>query len=319
MSREVDAAGPERHDALLLGTARRLAAAQGAAVALERLGRAAGCSPFQLQRVFRRGTGLTPKECATGLRYARFRRRVRAGEDVTSAGYGAGFGSSRGLYATARADLGMTPARYARRGAGLAIAWRIEPCAYGRLLVANTADGVCAVLLGDDDAALEAELADEFRAARLVEVTGTDEGVRPDRAAAAPGEALRAAVDAHAPWAARVLCHVADTRLPLGVPLDLHGTPFELRVWRALREIPAGATRRYAEVAASIGSPRAARAVGGACARNVCAVLVPCHRVIAREGGPGGYRWGPARKARLLEAEASSARSAEARAAARRT
>lgn len=270
-------------DARVLAAARHLARADGEAVHLAQLGQAAGLSPFHVQRVFRRSTGLTPKECATGLRFARFRQHVRAGQSVTSAGYAAGFGSSRGLYEAARTGLGMTPARYARRGAGLAIAWRLGDCAFGRVLVAHTSDGVCAVLLGSDDAALTAQLRDEFSAAQLVPASSD--------------------TDAGALWTARVLQHLADSRLPLGVPLDLHGTPFELRVWRELLAIPAGETRRYGQIAAQLGAPGAARAVGGACARNVVAVLVPCHRVIAGDGRLSGYRWGPAFKARLLEAE----------------
>jgi len=247
---------------------------------LEELGAAVGASPFHLQRRFKERTGMSPKEYVTALRLAGFRGRVRAGEPVAQAAYAAGFGSSRGLYVAARAGLGMTPGQYARRGRGLEIAWALASCELGRVAVAATPAGVCGVLLGEDDSELARELGREFEAARLV-----------------PGAAPRG-------WVESVVRHLDDTHSPVAVPLDYRGTPFQVRVWRALREIPAGERRSYSELAAAVGAPRAVRAVGTACARNAIAVLVPCHRAVRKDGSLGGYRWGVQRKAALLAREA---------------
>jgi AraC family transcriptional regulator of adaptative response/methylated-DNA-[protein]-cysteine methyltransferase len=177
----------------------------------------------------------------------------------------------------------MTPATYRKGGAGEAIRFSTAACPLGRLLVAATRRGVCAVVLGDADPALEAELAAEFPRASLHR---DDRGLQPW---------LRAVRDA--------LGGAARTAAPRPVPLDLRGTAFQLGVWAALREIPAGETRSYGAVAAALGRPRAVRAVAGACARNRVAVLVPCHRVVRETGQLGGYRWGLERKRRLLAAE----------------
>ncbi len=261
----------------------RLAGDSGLAT-LAALSAETGTSPFHLQRRFRAATGLSPRECAEALRAVRLRRTLRAGAGVAHAGYAAGFGSSRGVARAAREGLGMTAGRYARGGAGLRIGWTVERSALGRVLVATTDAGVCAVFLGDDPKALAAELRREFPRAEL-----------------ARGAARTL-------WVRAVLRHLADARVPLGVPLDGSGTPFQLRVWRALRTIPPGATRTYGDVAASVGSLGAARAVGSACARNVLAVLVPCHRVVRAGGATGPYRWGADRKVRLLARERSARR-----------
>lgn len=248
--------------------------------ALTELGRAVGRSPWHLQRRFREATGLTPREYVAARRLARFRVLARRGEPVLEAGFAAGFGSVRGLYEAARDGLAMTPGRYARGGEGLAIAYDVVPGPLGHVLVGATERGLCAVLLGDDEEALPADLAAAFPRAALER--------SPRR--------LRGAC-------AAVVRHLADTRSPLALPLDLCGTPFQLRVWRALRRIPPGETRTYSEIAAELGEPRAARAVARACARNAVAVLVPCHRVVPKEGGVGGYRWGSRRKRALLARE----------------
>lgn len=250
-------------------------------VTLADLAASVGAGATHLARRFKQQTGLSPREYQTALRLRRFRHGVRAGAAVTGATYEAGFGSSRGLYESAREGLGMTPGRYARRGADLAIAWCVESSALGRVLVASTEDGVCAVLLGDDDAALEAELRGEFDRAALTESAST-----------------------RRPWVEAVLAHLASVDAPLAVPLDPMGTPFQVRVWRALRDIPAGERRSYTQVAAAVGSPRAVRAVGSACAHNTIAVLVPCHRVVRADGTSGNYRWGAERKRALLDREA---------------
>lgn len=252
-------------------------------VTLETLAASVGAGATHLQRRFKESTGLSPREFQKALRLRSFRHGVRSGAAVTGATYQAGFGSSRGLYESAREGLGMTPGRYARAGAELAIAWCIEDCSLGRVLVASTDDGVCAVLLGDDDAALLEELRGEFERAELTESATTRRS-----------------------WVEAVLVHLDTVGVPLAVPLDPVGTPFQVRVWRALRDIPAGERRTYSEVAAAAGSPRAVRAVGNACAHNTIAVLVPCHRVVRADGSPGKYRWGVQRKRALLDRESKS-------------
>ena len=226
---------------------------------------------------------MSPREFQAQLRLRRFRRAVRDGDDVTGATYAAGFGSSRGLYTAAREGLGMTPGQYARGGRGLQLATSVHECRWGRVLIATTPRGVCAVLLGDEDDSLRAELRAEFGDAELRERASWHEG-----------------------WVAEVLTHLEDVRVPLCVPLDLQGTAFQLRVWQALREIPAGERRSYGELAARIGSPGAVRAVGTACGQNTVAVLIPCHRVVRKDGAPGGYRWGRERKQALLRAESGT-------------
>jgi AraC family transcriptional regulator of adaptative response/methylated-DNA-[protein]-cysteine methyltransferase len=208
---------------------------------------------------------------------------------VSAAVYGAGFGSSSRAYDGGAAPLGMTPGAYRRGGAGARLRYAVVDSPLGRLLVAATARGVCAATLGDDDAALEAALAAEYPRA---------ERERAD------GDAL--ADDAHplGAWTAAVLDSLGSG--PAGaVPTDVAGTPFEERVWAALRAIPRGETRSYAELAAAIGAPSAVRAVASACARNRVAVVIPCHRVVRAGGAMGGYRWGVARKAALLAREAA--------------
>jgi AraC family transcriptional regulator of adaptative response/methylated-DNA-[protein]-cysteine methyltransferase len=263
-----------------------LEARLGERVTLAELARAVGVSPFHLQRTFRRMLGLSPRAFQEARRLDRFRRLVRGGESVGSATYGAGFGSSRGLYESARAGLGMTPAAYRRGGEREAIRFGTAATPLGRLLVARTARGVCAVSLGDGDPGLERALRAEFPRASLERDDGAMAG-----------------------WLEAVATQAAGGP-PAELPLDLRGTAFQLRVWQALREIPRGQSRSYGALAASLGAPRGARAVARACATNRVALLVPCHRVVAGGGGLGGYRWGASRKARLLDGEAAPPRSA---------
>ncbi|HEX5759869.1 MAG TPA: bifunctional DNA-binding transcriptional regulator/O6-methylguanine-DNA methyltransferase Ada [Thermoanaerobaculia bacterium] len=252
-------------------------------VTLAALARAVGLSPAHLQRTFRRATGVTPKQFADARRLARLKTRLKKGDDVTTALYDAGYGSSSRLYERSDARLGMTPATYRRGGPGVRIRFACADSPVGRLLVAATERGLCAVMLGDDDDALEAGLRGEFPQA---EVAADSEGL------GATVAAVLASLDGGGPSPA--------------LPLDVRATAFEQRVWAALQEIPPGATRTYGEVAAALGRPGAARAVGRACAANPVALVVPCHRVVRGDGGLGGYRWGEERKRRLLAREGAA-------------
>lgn len=252
---------------------------------LGRLGAAVGTSAHQLQRLFQRQLGISPRAFAAARRLARVKARLRQGEGVAGALYDAGYGSSSRLYERSDAQLGMTPATYRKRGQGMAIAYTVAPCALGRLLVAATERGIAAVSLGDSDAALEAALGEEYAAATI----RRDDG-------------------ALGPWVKAILAHLAGSAPDLALPLDLQATAFQWRVWRELQKIPYGETASYAEIARRIGRPAAVRAVANACAGNRAALVVPCHRVVRGDGTPGGYRWGAERKAKLLAAEKARAR-----------
>ncbi|HKG93089.1 MAG TPA: bifunctional DNA-binding transcriptional regulator/O6-methylguanine-DNA methyltransferase Ada [Gemmatimonadaceae bacterium] len=249
-------------------------------VTLADLAREVGANPYHLQRAFTRRVGLSPTRYQLARRLERFKHRLQGGDTVSRATYEAGFGSSSSLYAAADAGLGMTPAAYRHGGRGVQLRYAVSNTAFGWLLVAATARGVCAVSLGDSAEGLEAELRGEFPRA---EVERDD--------------------DAGAPWVAAIVEHLDGLTERPALPLDLAGTEFQMRVWRALREIPFASTRSYASVAEAIGQPGAARAVARACATNRVALVVPCHRVVREDGAPSGYRWGAERKRRLLEHE----------------
>lgn len=252
-------------------------------VSLARLSRESEMSASHLQRTFKKLTGLSPREYVAARRSDRLRVTLRTEDSVSRATYEAGYGSSSRVYESAHALLGMTPATFRRGGKGMEIRYTIVPSPFGRLLVAATDKGVAAVALGDSDTALARELTGNF----------------PD--------AVRTRVDDGDRWLTGLVIRVAAALKRPGsvvtVPLDLAGTAFQWRVWKALTTIPAGETRTYQQVARSLGRPRAVRAVAGACAANKIAVVVPCHRVIRADGSLGGYRWGLPRKAALLERE----------------
>lgn len=222
--------------------------------------------------------GLGPRALLTGRQIGRLRERLLAGDEVTDALYAAGYGSSSRLYERGQTALGMTPGAYRRGGAGVAIGWTTTTSVLGRLLVATTAHGVCAVYLGDDEAQLVEALEAEF-----------------PRATITPGVA-------HPEWVAAAVA-VANGQAHEDVPLDLQGTAFQQRVWQALRSIPRGETRTYAQLATMIGQPSAVRAAARACATNKVSLLVPCHRVVGSDASLTGYRWGVQRKRRLLDWE----------------
>lgn len=271
---------------------------------LAELARLAGMSPHHLHRTFERVTGLSPKAYAAAHRERRVREALAKGETVTSALYDAGYASSGRFYADAAAVLGMTPTAYKRGGAEVVIRFAVGESSLGSVLVAATSRGVCAILMGDDPEALVHDLERRFPRAELV---GDDDGF--------------------AELVARVVALVERPWEPADLPLDIRGTAFQKRVWRALRAIPAGRTRTYSEIARALGDPDATRAVAGACAANPLAVAIPCHRVVRTDGAPSGYRWGLERKRALLERELmapsrrsappDSARASRARAGAR--
>lgn len=259
-----------------------LAAHADEAVTLARLGRVAAMSPHHLQRRFKALVGVSPREFQAACRADRLRASLRRGSDVTTAIYEAGYGSPSRVYESGAAR-GMSPSAYRKHGAGMQIAYSIVFSPFGRLLVGTTMNGVCAVKLGDSDEALARSLREEYHAAEIRE-----------------GEPARAE------WVRAIVRHLEGQAPALDLPIDVQATAFQWKVWRALQAIPYGETRPYAEVARSIGQPRAVRAVARACATNPVAVVVPCHRVVQTGGGLGGYRWGVARKERLLALEKGS-------------
>ena len=248
---------------------------------LEELANRAGMSAYHFHRVFKAATGLTPKAYAAAHRAKRVRTKLDGSGTVTEAIFDAGYDSTGRFYEESREILGMTPSNYRRGGASTEIRFAIGECSLGSILVATSERGVCAILLGDDPDALARELQDRFPRADLI---GGDREF----------EKL----------VARVVGFVEAPRLGLDLPLDVRGTAFQQRVWRALRKIPTGSTLSYAAIAKRIGSPKSVRAVAQACAANALAVAIPCHRVIRNDGALSGYRWGVERKRALLEREA---------------
>ena len=241
----------------------------------------AGMSRFHFHRIFKAKTGLTPRAYAQARRAARVRDELPKSATVTEAIYGAGFNSNGRFYAQADKALGMQPSEFRKGGSGKPLRFAVAECALGSILVAASEVGVCAILFGDDPESLVRDLQDRFPKADLI---GGDEAF--DR------------------LVAEVVKFVESPRLGLDLPLDLQGTAFQLRVWRALCEIPPGSTRSYAEIATAIGEPNAARAVAQACSANKLAVAIPCHRVVRQDGQLSGYRWGIERKRGLLRMEA---------------
>jgi AraC family transcriptional regulator, regulatory protein of adaptative response / methylated-DNA-[protein]-cysteine methyltransferase len=247
---------------------------------LARLAVRVGGSPFHLQRSFKRIVGVTPREYADACRLNRVKRGLRSGSRVTAAMVDAGYGSSSRFYERAAAKLAMPPAVYREGGAGLKISYALVDSPLGRLLVAATDRGVCAVSMGSSDDDLVRALKEEYPAATLCHNNA-----------------------ARARWVRQIVGHLAGRRPRLELPLDVQATAFQWQVWTALAAIPYGETRTYKEVAASIGRPSAVRAVAHACATNPVSLAIPCHRVVRSGGGLGGYRWGIARKKALLAAE----------------
>lgn len=270
--------------ALVRRAARLIEETLDAPLSLSELAERAGASPFHLHRLFRRHLGIAPKAYGDALRMRTVRRSLKEGEPIAGALYEAGFGSSSRLYERASAQLGMTPGQFRRGAPGEDIRYCLAGSPLGRLLVAATAKGVCFLALGEEDGRLVGELGAEFPRARLAE----------DAAGLGP-------------WVEIVLAYLSGEAPHPALPLDLRGTAFQRLVWETLQTIPPGETTTYAALAARIGSPRAIRAVGRACATNPVSLAVPCHRVLRGDGALAGYRWGLARKRALIDREAARA------------
>lgn len=247
---------------------------------LAELASQAGVSQFHLQRTFKKVMGISPRQYLAARKIDNFKTLVRKGESVTTSLYESGFNSSSRLYEHAAEELGMTPATYSRGGRGVDISYTITASPMGRLLVAITTRGVCAVRMADSDAKLEKDLRAEFPNAQLT---------RDD-------SALRESVQ-------KILNHLDRNEPRLDLPLDIKATAFQRQVWEQLRAIPYGETVSYGDVAKALGKPGAVRAVGRACATNPVALVIPCHRVVREDKTLGGYRWGLDRKKKLLEHE----------------
>jgi AraC family transcriptional regulator of adaptative response/methylated-DNA-[protein]-cysteine methyltransferase len=248
---------------------------------LEQLADAACRSPGYFHRLFKATTGLTPKQYAAAHRAKKVRQGLASGNSVTATIYDAGFNSSGRFYEKSTDMLGMTPSQYRAGGTNEEIKFAVGQTSLGAILVASSRKGIAAILLGDEPDKLVRDLQDRFPKAHFIGGDSTYEEM-----------------------VARVVGFVEAPKIGLDLPLDVRGTVFQQRVWQALREIPAGETVSYAEIARRIGAPNAVRAVAGACAANNLAVAIPCHRVVRTDGSPSGYAWGAERKRALLDREA---------------
>ncbi|MFZ0036711.1 MAG: bifunctional DNA-binding transcriptional regulator/O6-methylguanine-DNA methyltransferase Ada [Candidatus Acidiferrales bacterium] len=258
------------------------------ALKLRALASRAGISAHQLGRAFRRLMGITPRQFADAHRMRRLKSRLKKGDDVTTALYDAGFGSSSRLYERAPQQLGMTPATYRRGGEGMQIRFTIADSPLGHVLVAATKRGISAVYLSESDAKLEAELRREYPRAEIERDRHGFEN-----------------------WVRQIIEHLRGREPRLDLPTDVQATAFQRRVWEELRRIPYGATRTYTQVAHAIGRPTAVRAVARACATNPVSIVVPCHRVVREDGNLAGYRWGISRKEALIAHESEHAAAAK--------
>ncbi len=273
------AALADQHIAAVAEACRRIEIAEERP-SLDALAKGAGMSRFHFHRLFKAITGVTPSAYAAAHRAKRVRDELSRRDTVTEAIFEAGFNSSGRFYAKTSEVLGMTPSTFRAGGRGASIRFAVGECSFGSILVAATEKGICAILLGDDPDRLLRDLQDCFSKAELI-----------------GGDA------AFEQWVAKVIAFVEAPAIGLDLPLHVRGTAFQRRVWQALREIPAGATASYAEIAERIGSPKAMRAVAQACSANLIAVAIPCHRVVRNDGARSGYRWGVERKRALLSRE----------------
>jgi len=248
------------------------------------LARAFRRSPFHLQRTFKAVLGVSPRAYIDACRLRQVKQNLQAGHDVTTALYAAGYGSSSRLYERTASQLGMTPEKYRRGAIAAVVRYTISPSPLGRMLIAATEKGICAIQFADSDATLQQGLMREF-----------------------PFAARRRDDAALAEWKASMEKLISGQEAHPHLPLDIRATAFQRRVWECLQKIPRGETKSYSAIAKKIGMPKAARAVARACASNPVAVAIPCHRVVREDGESGGYRWGMERKERLLQLEGARA------------
>ena len=244
-----------------------------------------GVSPYHLQKSFKRIMGVTPRQYAEGARLNKLKEQLRRGDSLRRSAYDAGISSTGWLYGDKGMKLGMEASAYKKGGLGKRISYSVVPCSLGYLLVAGTVMGVCMVGVGDSESAMLSALKKEYPRATL---------------ARQPNKISR--------WVRAVIDYTegrGDARLRQ-LPLEIQATAFQRRVWNELRSIPAGSTRTYSQIAESLGQPRAVRAVARACATNPVALVVPCHRVVGKDGSMTGYRWGVERKRALLQIEEAS-------------
>ncbi len=254
---------------------------------LKELAREAHLSPSHLQRCFKEVIGVSPHEYQESCRLEKLKAGLRIpGVSVTDAIYNAGFGSPSRVYERIDTRLGMTPGDYQAGGRGLAISYGVDACPLGTVVIGATDRGVCFLQFGDSRAELVQALEREFPLAKF--------------------EAMKSACrHEFARWMTALDAYLDGRSAKLDLPLDIHGTAFQIKVWKYLQSIPPGEVMPYAGVAQAIGHPRSIRAVAGACARNRIAIAIPCHRVIRGNGELAGYRWGLERKRKLLALEAS--------------
>lgn len=279
------AAGGNASQELVKAVCRYIEANLDESLTLSRLGAEFSHSPFHLQRTFKAALGVTPRAYADSCRVKRLKRNLQAGHLVTRAMYDAGYSSSSRLYERTASQLGMTPDRYRRGAIAAPIRYTIAGSPLGRMLIAATGKGICAIQFGDSDEELEQGFRHEFPFA----IRKRDD------------ESLQT-------WTTNLLSQMAGHNLASAIPLDIQATAFQSKVWSYLQSIPVGETRSYTEVAKAVGQPSATRAVARACATNRLAVVIPCHRVVRETGHLAGYRWGIQRKKALLELEKGARR-----------
>ncbi len=274
---QLEAISLVKQAAKLLGSA-----SEEESVRLDSIAAQLHASPAKLRRAFHRMTGLAPREFAHAARLEKFKNMLREGAAISEALYACGYGSPSRLYEKTNAQLGMTPASYRKRGAGMKIGYAVAGSSLGKVLVAGTERGISAVYLGDDERMLVSALRKEYPRAEIARSASANE-----------------------PWLKEILIRVEGHAPSRDLPLDVQATAFQRRVWQELQKIPRGATRTYTQVARALGKPNSVRAVARACATNPASIVVPCHRVIRSDGQLAGYRWGLQRKEKLLEKEAA--------------
>ncbi len=279
--------GPSLKDKLVDDVCKYIEANLQGKLTLATLSHQVGLSPYHFQRTFKRVLGVSPRQYVEARRLARMKRFLRNGETVNNSLYNAGFSSRSRVYENVRGGFGVNPGEFRRGGEGLRIRYSITDSPLGRLLVAATDRGVCGVCIGDSDAFVERSLTEDYPSAVLVR---NDQGMEE--------------------WTGAFAKYFEGEHLALNLPLDVKATAFQSRVWKIIQSIPFGKTTTYSQIAKELGEPEASRAVARACATNPVALVIPCHRVIGKDGNLRGYRWGKRRKQTLLRLEQTASTSA---------